>query len=138
MAIQRAAARVSDLALERSVAVAIHIAEAMIGHVGDAVEIDHDAKREVTMALDALLVAGGHAGVVVSAAAVPFLQRGWDLEAISPIRRPGLSPRRRGDRRTATGRADGGARRAPARPRSARAPPALRGEGPGPGRRNFR
>ena len=84
MAIQRAAARVSDLALERSVAVAIHIAEAMIGHVGDAVEIDHDAKREVTMALDALLDAGGHAGVVVSAAAVPFLQRGWDLEAISP------------------------------------------------------
>jgi DNA-binding NtrC family response regulator/tetratricopeptide (TPR) repeat protein len=84
MAIQRAVARASDLALERSVAVGIHVAEAMIGRVGDAVELDHDAKREVAAALDDLLVAGGHAGVVVSSAAVPFLRRGWDLEPISP------------------------------------------------------
>jgi DNA-binding NtrC family response regulator/tetratricopeptide (TPR) repeat protein len=83
MAIQRAVARASDLALERSVVVGIHVAEATIGRVGDAVQIDHDAKRDVVEALDVLVAAGGH-GVVVSAAAAPFLQRGWDLEAVSP------------------------------------------------------
>jgi len=84
MAIQRAWAGSGDLALERSVAMGIHVAEAMIGRVGDAVEIDHDAKREMASALDALLAAGGQAGIVVSEAAAPFLQRGWDLEVISP------------------------------------------------------
>jgi DNA-binding NtrC family response regulator/tetratricopeptide (TPR) repeat protein len=83
MAIQRAVARASDLALERSVVVSIHVAEATIGRVGDAVQIDHDTKRDVVETLDALLVAGRH-GVVVSAAAAPFLQRGWELEPVSP------------------------------------------------------
>jgi transcriptional regulator with AAA-type ATPase domain/tetratricopeptide (TPR) repeat protein len=83
MAIQRAVARAGDLTLERSVVVGIHVAEATIGRVADAVQIDHDSKRDVVEALDALVAAGGH-GVVVSGAAAPFLQRGWDLESVSP------------------------------------------------------
>src|SRR5262249_55807176 len=64
------------------VAIALHVASLLIGQVGTRIEIDAGAKRGEWPMLDRLLRASGPGETVVSGAAVPFLERRFELVRI--------------------------------------------------------
>jgi DNA-binding NtrC family response regulator/tetratricopeptide (TPR) repeat protein len=83
MAIQRAATRAQPRDVERfGVKLALHVGQFMLGRVGDTTDIESEAKREAWAVLDELLLRAERDTVLVSGAAVPFLERRFDLVAV--------------------------------------------------------
>ncbi len=79
LAIQRAAARAAGHPAESpKVRIGLHAAEVLVAWVGSAARVDHAAKREALRQLDAFM-ADAEAGVLVSEATRPFLERRFVL-----------------------------------------------------------
>jgi DNA-binding NtrC family response regulator/tetratricopeptide (TPR) repeat protein len=80
MAMQREVAR------DRTgvVSIVIHLVSIPIHRSGDAVEADEGAVREVVGSLDGLAREHARPGIFVTDAMVPFLQRRFDLDAVTP------------------------------------------------------
>ncbi len=81
MAIQMAARRAAPGDAESPLAIklGIHVAQVMVGRIGGGAEIDLDAKREAWTVLATLVAGPEPDALVVSEAAVPFLERQFDL-----------------------------------------------------------
>ncbi len=89
MAIEKAAERARRGAAELpGVRIGLHVGQVMVGRVGGAPQIEHDAKREAWALLDALVARAEPGAVLVSEAATPFLERRFSL---APVRGPGAS-----------------------------------------------
>jgi DNA-binding NtrC family response regulator/tetratricopeptide (TPR) repeat protein len=90
LAIQNAVERGPHELGSRPIKLGIHVSQFLVGRGGSAPQVDLDAKRVAWVALEAL-VAGAEAGtIVVSEAALPFLERRFDLAPIAPA--DGVSP----------------------------------------------
>ena len=59
--------------------VALHVATLMVGRVGDAVQIEGEARREAWRVVDALLAQAEPGATLVSTGALPLLERRFDL-----------------------------------------------------------
>jgi transcriptional regulator with AAA-type ATPase domain/tetratricopeptide (TPR) repeat protein len=81
MAIQRAATR----EIERfGVKLALHVGPVALGQLGDTTVLELEGKREAWALLDELLLRAEPDCVLVSGAAVPFLERRFDLTPVAP------------------------------------------------------
>ncbi len=84
MAIQKAAERGRRGDGEPfSAQIGIHVGKVLVGQSSAGTEIDADAKRAHWTVLDALLASTSPGSILLSAAAVPFLERRFDLAAES-------------------------------------------------------
>jgi tetratricopeptide (TPR) repeat protein len=84
LAIQNAVERGPHELGSRPIKLGIHVSQFLVGRGGSAPQVDLDAKRVAWVALEDL-VAGAEAGtIVVSEAALPFLERRFDLVPITP------------------------------------------------------
>jgi DNA-binding NtrC family response regulator/tetratricopeptide (TPR) repeat protein len=80
LAIQKVAVRGGyGLPESPSVRVGLHVGEFLVAWVGDALRIDHSAKREAWQQLEALMGGAGSGTVLVSAPTLPFLERRFVL-----------------------------------------------------------
>ena len=75
-------ARRAEGGLEWRLGLAVHVAEVLVGRVDGSTQIDHEAKRDLWPALDALLARAPGNAIVVSDAAAAFLERHFDLVAV--------------------------------------------------------
>jgi tetratricopeptide (TPR) repeat protein len=66
------------------VRLALHVQPAEVGRLGGSVLVDTGSKRAAIAALDALLADAEPDSVVASEAALPFLERRFELEAAAP------------------------------------------------------
>ena len=83
LAMRRAAERQGGVERERlDVTVAIHVGQFLVGRAAGTPQIDVDAKREAWAALDRLIAAAAPGSLVLSEAAVPFLDRRFDLVSV--------------------------------------------------------
>ena len=85
MAVQKAAERARGAGEAPGIKLAIHVEQALVGYVGDSVEIDLNAKHEAWTILESLLGRAETNTVVVSETTIPFLERRFDLVALDPI-----------------------------------------------------
>jgi transcriptional regulator with AAA-type ATPase domain/tetratricopeptide (TPR) repeat protein/class 3 adenylate cyclase len=67
-----------------AIRIAIHVGQFLVGQTDGATKIDLDAKRQAWAVLEALVAAAGPNTLVVSDAAVPFLERRFDLLPAGP------------------------------------------------------
>jgi len=105
MAVQKSAERTRDQGVDFDVKVAIHVGQFLVGEGSGGAQIDRDAKRDAWAVLDALLASGIPDGILVSAAAAPFLERRFDLAPVGPsAERVGLAYRLAGRERRGFGR----------------------------------
>jgi transcriptional regulator with AAA-type ATPase domain/tetratricopeptide (TPR) repeat protein len=81
IAVHKAADRARAEGESVAVKLAIHVGRLLVGTAGSTVEIDLDAKHQAWTILDALLARSGPDTIVASEAAVPFLERRFDLTA---------------------------------------------------------
>ncbi len=79
IAVHKAADRARAEGEPVAVKLAIHVGRLLVGTAGGAVEIDLDAKHQAWTILDALLARATPDTIVASEAAVPFLERRFDL-----------------------------------------------------------
>jgi tetratricopeptide (TPR) repeat protein/MoxR-like ATPase len=78
MVIQKAAGR-AGAAEALTVRAAVHAGQLLTARLGDQTRLDTEAKREASAVLDELLARAGPGDILVSAAAVPRLERRFDL-----------------------------------------------------------
>jgi tetratricopeptide (TPR) repeat protein len=79
MAIQKAAERARRDGAHFGVKVGIHVGHFLVGEAAGAAQIDLDAKREAWLMLETLLAGGEPDSILVSEAAVHFLERRFDV-----------------------------------------------------------
>jgi DNA-binding NtrC family response regulator/tetratricopeptide (TPR) repeat protein len=92
MAMQKAAERSRQADPERpAVRIALHTGTFLVGRVGDAAEIEREAKREAWAVLDALAGRAEPNAIAVSESAARFLERRFELERL-PGSNGGASP----------------------------------------------
>ena len=83
MAMQKAAERGRQADPERpAVRIALHTAAFLVGRVGEAAEIERDAKREAWAVLESLVARAEPNAIVASDGAARFLERRFELERL--------------------------------------------------------
>ena len=106
MAMQKAGERANGGDVEQiGVKVGIHVGEVLVAHASGATTIDADARRTHWAIVDTMLGPVPPGGIMVSAQAMPFLKRRFDLTAedaqgrhayrLGGRERPGLAPQGR-------------------------------------------
>ncbi|HEV8310670.1 MAG TPA: sigma 54-interacting transcriptional regulator [Methylomirabilota bacterium] len=85
IAIQKAAERVAGGGGGLGVKMAIHVGQFMLGRLGDATMIDHDAKREAWAILEELVRDTELDTTLVSRTAAAFLDRRFELARAGPV-----------------------------------------------------
>ncbi len=106
MAMQKAGERANGGDVEQiGVKVGIHVGEVLVAHASGATTIDADARRTHWAIVDTMLDPVPPGGIMVSAQAMPFLKRRFDLTAenaqgrhayrLGGRERPGLAPQGR-------------------------------------------
>ena len=91
MAIQKAAERARHDGVISGVKVGIHVGHFLVGEAAGGTQIDLDAKREAWLTLESLLTGGEPDSILVSEAAVPFLERRFHVAPGGAL--PGASGR---------------------------------------------